>query len=242
MRQTQSAEEVVPDGAAIRPDLYKTFELYLAERTRLTGIKLEASKAYDRTILTFSAGAIALSITFLERVALAPTARWLLYGSWISFALAIASTMYSLLASQRAVEDEISILDERYKALMGLDAEERALVNPPTPLTPFGVTMRWLARFDSLFTNRFAWFGELVKWLNRCAGALFVIGIVLFGGFALKNWLHHEDAMNKERTTDSRNVKLPDGIDRTTGGTKPDRGVLPPIKDLVPPPPPKEKK
>ena len=170
-------------------DLFKAYELYLAERTRLTSVKHEASKAYDRTILTFSAGAVGLSVTFLEKVTMAPTARGFLYASWISFGLAIFATVYSLLASQRAIEEEIKDLDSRYQRMMEIPEEERSRATPEQQLTRFGVTMKWLAHFDVLFAQKFAWFRELVRWLNRFAGAFFFGGVVLFGWFALENWL-----------------------------------------------------
>jgi hypothetical protein len=104
--------------------LFKAYELYLLERTRLTTAKQEASKSYDRTILTFSGGAIALSITFLEKIAPQPDAKGLLYTSWSLLAVAMMSTLYSLLATQRACEQEISDLEKRYEEIVGVSNDE----------------------------------------------------------------------------------------------------------------------
>jgi hypothetical protein len=231
-------------------DLFKTFELYLNERTRLTSSKQEASKSYDQTILTFSAGAVALSITFLEKLAPTPTAKPFLYTSWIFFALAIFSTLYSLLASQRAIEEAIGDLETRYQRLLGISDEEKAAATPQPPLTAFGVTMKWLAAFEVLFAKKFAWFGELVKWLNRFAGAFFFVAVLLFGWFALENWVNNEDQMAKDKDlkiiTGDHKDHVPDGMGRVRGGMTPEPGVLPPVENRIPSPPPpppsKEKK
>jgi hypothetical protein len=44
------------------------------------------------------------------------------------------------------------------------------------------------------------------------------------------------------RIIDGRGVRdVPDGMERGQGGMKPDRGVLPPIENRIPPPPPSKK-
>lgn len=171
--------------------LMEAFELYLQERTRLTSAKQEAAKSYDQTILTFSAGAIGLSITFLKEIAPRAHAPRLLYASWIFFAVAMLSTLYSLLASQRASEDQIADLDGRYRALVAVDQEEEQAndATAPLTLTPFGVTMKWLTRFKAMFSHQPSFFGSLVKWLNRFAALFFIVGVLLFGWFARQNWL-----------------------------------------------------
>jgi hypothetical protein len=170
--------------------LMEAFELYLQERTRLTTAKQEAAKSYDQTILTFSAGAIGLSITFLKEIAPKAHAPGLLYASWIFFAVAMLSTLYSLLASQRASEDQIGDLDKRYGALVAVDQEEEQTNNATPPaLTHFGVTAKWLTRFKAMFSHQPSFFGSLVKWLNRFAALFFIVGVLLFGWFARQNWL-----------------------------------------------------
>src|ERR1043165_4428207 len=50
-----------------------------SERNRFIETKTDQSKSYDQTILTFSAGAIGLSITFVEKIAPTPSVPILLY-------------------------------------------------------------------------------------------------------------------------------------------------------------------
>jgi hypothetical protein len=169
-------------------ELFKAYELYLADRTRLATAKAEAAKSYDQTILTFSAGAVALSITFLEKLIQRPAVTWLLYVAWSLFGIAILATLYSLLASQRACTDEICDLDKQFRDLARItDAEEN---NPPaaTELHAFGKTLTWLRSFAALFSPRSNAFGKLVRVLNRLAGVFFFFGIVFFAIFAKENW------------------------------------------------------
>jgi hypothetical protein len=235
---SQRSEEPPPASSAsaaqktpvVDEKLFKAYELYLTERTRLSAAKQEQSKAYDRTILTFSAGAVALSITFLEKVVKSPNAKEWLYTSWILFALAMMSTLYSLLVSQKAFEGEIEQLDTRYRQLVGLPAEE--IVSTESPSTAWGVSLKWLKTFAAIFTPALNFFRATVKWLNRLAGVLFFLGIICFGWFALENWVLLKQ--QQQENIDVATAKKPPTItvpQRPPGtGAVPDPGVLPPIK------------
>jgi len=208
--------------------LFKAYELYLSERTRLSTGKQEQAKSYDQTILTYSAGAVALSITFLEKVVRDPDAKSWLYTSWILFALAMMSTLYSFLASQKAFEGEIAVLDTRYRQLIGLPPEDT--VSPRSPRTAWGVTLTWLQTFAAVFTPALDFFRATVRWLNRLAGLLFFFGVICFCWFALQNWvlLKKETAM---ATTKIPGAGLPpQPPTKIPLGAQPDSGVLPPIK------------
>jgi hypothetical protein len=135
-------------------ELYK---FYIDERTRLIASKQEQSKSYDQAILTFSAGAIGLSVTFITQLAPKSSHRLPLYVSWIGFALAILSVLLSFLASQRATEIEIERLDEQYRTGAPPEAKKR---------------------------NRFS---IATRWLNRLAVASFLAGVGLFTLFAAVN-------------------------------------------------------
>jgi hypothetical protein len=210
--------------------LFKAYELYLSERTRLSGGKQEQSKAYDQTILTFSAGAVALSFTFLEKVVKNPNAKGLLYTSWIFFGAAIVLTIYSHLASQKAFEGEIEDLDTRYRKLTGLPAEDTPA--PTSPITPWGVTLRWQKTFADMFKPTLNVFRKAVKLLNRCSGAFFFLGLISFGWFALENWvLIKQETKTVATTKTPANVKvIPVRPTQPGTGAVPDPGVLPPIK------------
>ncbi|SRR5216684_3262635 len=187
--------------------LMEAFEFFLRERTRLTSAKQEAAKSYDQTILTFSGGAIGLSITFLKEIAPRAQAPGLLYTSWIFFAVAMLATLYSLLASQRASEDFIADLEARYSSLVSVDkAEEVTPAKETQSLTRFGVTVKWFSRFkEMLFVHHPSPFGSLVKWLNRLAALFFIVGVLFFGWFARQNWVSdggiHEREQQRQTAT-----------------------------------------
>ncbi|HEY2092181.1 MAG TPA: hypothetical protein VGJ81_09840 [Thermoanaerobaculia bacterium] len=184
--------------------LMEAYELYLQERTRLTSAKQEAAKSYDQTILTFSAGAVGLSITFLKEIAPKAHSPGPLYAAWIFFGMAMLSTLYSLLVSQRASEEQIADLDRRYAALVAVDQDEVENAPSPSALTRFGVTPRWLTRFQAMFSQPPSFFGSAVKWLNRLAAVFFIIGVLLFGWFAKQNWLTGEESHEQQKQLGQR--------------------------------------
>ena len=219
-------------------NLFKAYELYLSERTRLSAAKQDQSKSYDQTVLTYSAGAIALSITFLEKVVKTANGIGWLYTSWILFALAMITTLYSHLASQKAFEREIETFDARYRQLIGLKPVDAAAEQ-----TVWGVTYPWLKTLAAMFSPALNSFSTAVKWLNRFSGALFFAGIVCFATFAIQNWT----VRNEKETTAVAAPKIPTDTVRPSSpgtGPVPDPGVLPPIKipqDKTPPPPSKDR-
>ncbi|HJQ40292.1 MAG TPA: hypothetical protein VKB93_24365 [Thermoanaerobaculia bacterium] len=209
--------------------LFRAYELYLSERTRLSGGKQEQSKAYDQTILTFSAGAVALSFTFLEKVVKNPNAKGLLYTSWIFFGAAIVSTIYSHLTSQKAFEGEIDDLDTRYRQLTGLPAEDTP--SPTSPMTAWGVTLMWQKTFAAMFKPTLNFFRKAVKFLNWCSGAFFFFGLISFGWFALENWVFIKKEPKAVATTKSpTDVKVV-----AVRPVQPGDRHLPPITPTVPP-------
>jgi hypothetical protein len=215
---------------SIDEKLFRAYELYLSERTRLSGGKQEQSKAYDHTILTFSAGAIALSFTFLEKVVKNPNAKGLLYISWILFGAAIVSTIYSHLTSQKAFEGEIDDLDTRYRQITGLPAEDTP--SPTSPMTAWGVTLTWQKTFAAMFKPTVNFFRKAVRFLNWCSGAFFFFGLISFGWFALENWV-----LIKQETETVATTKTPTDVKGVpVRPVQPDDdGQLPPITPTVPP-------
>lgn len=212
-------------------DLFKAYELYLADRTRLATAKLESAKSYDQTILTLSGGAVALSITFLEKLVHRPSVVWLLYVSWLCFGVAMLCTLYSLLASQRATHEEIRKLDQNYQALVGVDREETATPPAENEKGRFGLSRKWVNAFAKVFQATETLFGRAVRWLNRLAGALFFAGVVVFATFAMENWTRIEPGERKEAVVSDGDSKLSpqkDSKQQVRTGAK--KAVAPPKK------------
>jgi hypothetical protein len=79
--------------------------------------QLSSSENLDKTILTYSSGGLALSLTFLKDFVpiREATAGWLLYWSWGLFILATALTTFSFWASYQAQTKSIQYAEQYYK-------------------------------------------------------------------------------------------------------------------------------
>lgn len=72
------------------------------DRSVSIGVEERQSLAFDRAVLTLSAGALALSITFVQNIAPEPRYLWLLFSSWFGFLVSLSVTLCSFLMSQVA--------------------------------------------------------------------------------------------------------------------------------------------
>jgi hypothetical protein len=92
------------------------YDVYLEERKLLIDAEREGARTLDKAVLTLSAGALALSITFLEKVAPLSTTitRWTLIAAWIAFGVSILLILVSFLTSQWACKRQRDILDDEW--------------------------------------------------------------------------------------------------------------------------------
>jgi hypothetical protein len=92
-----------------------TYESYLSHRNALIDAEHKQSFLFDRSAITLSGGALALSLAFIKDTAgQAPKATWLLVLAWSALIIALMSTLSSFQFSVRAHEHERKILDARY--------------------------------------------------------------------------------------------------------------------------------
>lgn len=98
---------------------------YMDERRLLASLEAESYRSFDKALLTFSSGAIALSVTFFEKFNTEPSC--LLIVSWGLWLLSIIFQLTSYLIGARAMREELSVLNEQYK---NYDTEPRK--NPYT--------------------------------------------------------------------------------------------------------------
>lgn len=92
-------------------------ETYLAARQGYDQAELEVSGRYDKWILTLSGGALAVSITFIEKIAKNPSIETLIWLkiSWFCFVLSLLISLLSLLTSQSAIRENRKELDSSYR-------------------------------------------------------------------------------------------------------------------------------
>ena len=88
---------------------------YLEERKLLVDAERESARSFDKSMLTLSSGALALSITFIRQIAPVPRFEPYLYLAWSGFILALLCTLVSFLSSQTALRKQRDILDLNYQ-------------------------------------------------------------------------------------------------------------------------------
>jgi hypothetical protein len=98
-------------------------ETYLAERKLLMELECESTRSFDKAMITLSAGALGLSITFIRQIAPMPQVKSLLYVAWGGFILCLLSTLLSFLFSQSAMRKQRGILDQDYIGELDISAQ-----------------------------------------------------------------------------------------------------------------------
>lgn len=97
-------------------DLAERTRLYERAKDELVAGQRSNAEQFDRSVLTLSAGFLALSVSFVKDVV--PFAEmvhaWLLYSSWILFAIAISLTLFGMLYGQHILKSLIAGADQYY--------------------------------------------------------------------------------------------------------------------------------
>jgi len=133
------------------------YQKYLEERKLLVSAERETAQQFDKSILTLAGGALALSITFIDKIAPCPkeSSIFFLVNAWGLFCLSLLITLISFLTSQAACRTQRDILDD------DISGEETGRVNKP-----------------ALWTNR-------LNYLSIGAFILGIIALVVFCTFNL---------------------------------------------------------
>ncbi len=97
---------VGPDG--------RTYQQYLDERRLLVEGESVAGQGFDKTLLTLCAGAIALSVTFVEKLGSAGLLKPLLYTSWGILTVALLLNVRAFLNLQNSYSRLLKMNDELF--------------------------------------------------------------------------------------------------------------------------------
>jgi uncharacterized membrane protein YpjA len=91
-------------------------KMFSERRRELIDRQLSNSEAQDKAILTLSSSGLVLSVSFIRFVVELDSATYtyLLFSSWLFFALAVISTIFSYLIGQKAINDSIGISYKYY--------------------------------------------------------------------------------------------------------------------------------
>jgi len=132
--------------------------------------QLSSSENFDKAILTYSSGGLALSLAFLKDFIPIRTAKlsFLLYGSWSLFVLATALTILSFLVSYRA--QELSIL----------------------------FAQRYYLEGNSQYLNKTSWCDLYTRLSNRFAGSAFILALIFTSVFVAIN-LNEANQMSEKK-------------------------------------------
>ncbi len=131
------------------------YAAHMDYRTRLEDALVEVSGRFTQWSLTLSGGALALSLTYVEKLNPSMNAnRHLLIGSWLLLAISIVSNLFSLHCSTKATHKAIEISDQQLE--------------------------NWRKDHKSVFANAVNASSEWTTWLSMASLISFAVGIGFF--------------------------------------------------------------
>jgi len=136
--------------------------VYEKTRDQLNKTASSDSGLFDRSLLTLSSGFLAISLAFIKDIVSlgAVSNIWLLYGSWIGFALTIICTMAGFIHSQWSMPKLIKTLD-------GCFRQRKPDYEP----------------YDAQYNKT----SRRARWMNTISGGSFIFAVVLTIGFVIIN-------------------------------------------------------
>ena len=120
------------------------YERYVAQREKLHDAVMESSGRYGKAILALSGGAIALTVTFIEKIAAEPSPESVKYIilSWLFFLISLVSHLFSLRNSNKASTQQIAILDNQYRELVHAESYSEGFYNWKEPINKYSCRTR----------------------------------------------------------------------------------------------------
>ena len=168
------------------------YAAHVAYRQNLDELGFKTSERYDQWVITLAGGALAISLTFLEKIAPEPAHEtlFLLGLSWFAYVVAVLAGFCAIYYSRKAIQRALDIADECYRIFSTSSSEGKPEGDTPPE-----------------FNNRPS---EIVGCLNKASLSCLVAGTVLMCAFALVNLgvakISKDTDHSKEITT---NINLP---------------------------------
>jgi hypothetical protein len=160
-------DQVIDPEKEDREKREKYYREYDAETNKRL---LSSSENFDKSILTYSSGGLAISLTFLKDFI--PIAKsdylFLLYGSWIFFTAATVLTTISFSLAYKQNEKSI------------------------------GYAYKYIIEGNECFQNKMSWQGYALKYFNFAAGFSFVTAIISTSLFVALNFKGAEQMTQKK--------------------------------------------
>lgn len=187
------------------------YDSYVKERDGLRDASLQISERYDKWMLVLSGGALALSLTFIEKIAPHPLP-WsfvVLLVAWILLIISVVLELQALATSQRALTEQVSLLDREYQEFLSSLSNPKEVVSADSIGAP--------AAAENEFATK-------TRVLNAWSLRAFIAGVVFLCIFSAVNLPYRQERNDMANATRERLSK---------GSFVPPGNVLPP-----PPPPP----
>ena len=177
------------------PDNQSLIDKILATNSKevdeLIEFNRQAAQNFDKTILTLSTGALALSIAFIEKIAPTPQVKWLLAFAWGAFILSAIITMVSFLVSQLAARMQKEDVDRGHtKELQELGVD----------------VVQTYPASEIDHTNTVRSFNKAITAGNWAAYAFFIMGAISLTCFAYCNLPTKEKSMSGNEKKEIQSV------------------------------------
>lgn len=164
----------------------RLYEKYSADRSELNRNALEVGGRYDKAVFVLAGGSLALSLTFIEKIAPDPTVLSTLYLgiSWLFFVASLIVSLLAMSKSQSAIQWQIEQLDVSYKVLL-FPSNEGASPSSQPPVEAQNPHIAPIRRMDT------------------AARVILVYGMICLCAFALLNVIEKEKANGLKSTSSS---------------------------------------
>ena len=183
MSDNNGAAELIsslPQPDDRREKILRDDAVYKSERASFATAYRDGEKTYDQTLLTLTAGALGLSMTFLKDIAKPPVvASALVAWAWLLLGLTIVLLLINMRLANWLYVQFVLIVDEyftRYNPENNVWAEIRERQNN----VRIGLKKKWITFEMSA--------RALVALINNICLALFLVGLLFLGIFAYRNF------------------------------------------------------
>lgn len=149
-----------PDNEAVKSAKDARMELYHEHRKQAWQDIQTSTDQFDKSLLTLSSGALALSLAFIKDLVPLKFAEGIfwLYTSWICFVLCIVVTLFSFSISVQALKLNLDYVQKYY-----------------------------IEKKDEYFAKQNLW-PKAVSWCSVLGGGFFLLGIICTMVFVFKNF------------------------------------------------------
>lgn len=140
---------------------------YFKKRASASNLRISSAERFEKAILNFSVGGIALSLTFLQVIEVQPKSTWQLIVSWIGFGIAVLIMLSHLILTQHAMADQMNSLDDQYKNYVSKNVNEEGIYD-----------------LEEEYKNDWEKWTNISYWISITS---FTVGVLMFAWFSFEN-------------------------------------------------------